>query len=182
MFKFLKDRKKDNKGFTLVELIIVIAILAILVGLLAPQYVKYVEKSRKSADVSDLDNLVEGLKVAAADTEYNLSTTNGNIVYTIVMSNKGTELIKGTGTDIAAADDPAAKALEEYSGVKFTDAKLITEMTVKSQKWGKNGSAKITDATSEIWATITITAADSVTVEYSANVDEYSKTGTVTAS
>ena len=34
MFKFLKDRKKkDNKGFTLVELVIVIAILAILVGI-----------------------------------------------------------------------------------------------------------------------------------------------------
>lgn len=35
MFKFLKDRKKkDNKGFTLVELVIVVAILAILVGIL----------------------------------------------------------------------------------------------------------------------------------------------------
>ena len=34
MFKFLKDRKKkDNKGFTLVELVIVVAILAILVGI-----------------------------------------------------------------------------------------------------------------------------------------------------
>ena len=32
MFKFLKERKKDNKGFTLVELVIVVAILAILVG------------------------------------------------------------------------------------------------------------------------------------------------------
>lgn len=180
MFKFLKDRKKkDNKGFTLVELIIVIAILAILVGLLAPQYVKYVEKSRKSADVSNLDNLVEGLKVAAADTEYNLSTANGDIVYTLVISDKGTELIKGTGTDIAGADDQAAKALEEYSGVKFTGGTAISDMTVKSQKWGVNDGAKMTGAASEVWATITITKADSVTVKYSTNVENYSKNGKI---
>ena len=69
MFKFLKDRKKDNKGFTLVELVIVVAILAILVGILAPQYTKYVEKSRKAADAANLENLVTAFKTAASDGE-----------------------------------------------------------------------------------------------------------------
>ena len=61
----LLNKKKNNKGFTLVELVIVVAILAILVGILAPQYTKYVEKSRKAADASNLENLVTGIKVAA---------------------------------------------------------------------------------------------------------------------
>lgn len=67
MFKLLNKKKKDNKGFTLVELVIVIAILAILVGLLAPQYTKYVEKSRKSADVDNMEELVKAVQVYAVD-------------------------------------------------------------------------------------------------------------------
>ena len=44
------NKKKNNKGFSLIELIIAIAILIILTGLLAPQFMKYIEKS-KAADI-----------------------------------------------------------------------------------------------------------------------------------
>ena len=66
MFKLL-NKKKNNKGFTLVELVIVVAILAILVGILAPQYTKYVENSRKTADVNNMDELVKAVQVYAID-------------------------------------------------------------------------------------------------------------------
>ena len=62
-------KKTNNKGFSLVELIIVIAIMAILVGVLAPQYLKYVEKSRVSADKDQLDSFYTACTTAAADPE-----------------------------------------------------------------------------------------------------------------
>lgn len=100
MFKFLKNRKKkDNKGFTLVELVVVIAILAILVGLLAPQYTRYVEKSRKSADVSNMDELVRAVQVYAVDNGV-AKTTAAEASLTITLTADG---VKGaTNTTIDA--------------------------------------------------------------------------------
>ena len=51
------NKKKNNKGFSLIELIIAIAILIILTGLLAPQFMKYIEKSREAKDMQTLDSV-----------------------------------------------------------------------------------------------------------------------------
>lgn len=51
------NKKKNNKGFSLIELIIAIAILIILTGLLAPQFMKYIEKSREAKDVQAMDTV-----------------------------------------------------------------------------------------------------------------------------
>ncbi len=58
---------KNNKGFTLVELIIVIAIIAVLAAVLAPRYLQYVERSRESNDLQIATNIVRAATVAIAD-------------------------------------------------------------------------------------------------------------------
>lgn len=58
---------KNNKGFSLVELIIVIAIMAILVGVMAPQLIKYIEKSKISADTQLCDTVRTAITTAIMD-------------------------------------------------------------------------------------------------------------------
>ena len=60
-------KMKNNKGFSLVELIIVIAIMAILVGVLAPNLIVYIEKTNVSNDVQVCDTLRTAVKTALAD-------------------------------------------------------------------------------------------------------------------
>ena len=80
-------KKMNNKGFSLVELIVVIAIMAVLVGVLAPTLIKNVEKSRESTDLQNLDTIrgavvttlsdeTVAAKIPASSTTYELDTTN----------------------------------------------------------------------------------------------------------
>ena len=82
----MKNRK-NNKGFSLVELIVVVAIMAVLVGVLAPAYLKYVENSRIQKDESAVEELRHAVEIALADED----------VYTQVAS----------GATVVVADDTA---------------------------------------------------------------------------
>lgn len=117
------EKKLNNKGFSLVELIIVIAIMAVLIGVLAPQYIKYVERSRESADLDNYQIIVDALNINAADTTPAHTLTAGTIAFTV----NGVPSCTGTNADVILQDQGAN----------------LSGMTMKSQKYG-NATITIT--------------------------------------
>jgi type IV pilus assembly protein PilA len=101
-------KKMNNKGFSLVELIIVIAIMAILIAVLAPQYLRYVEKSRLQSDNSAIGEVANAVKVAAADDQINneIATSSPTISFVGTGGTAGggtllqAELDRVVGTDV----------------------------------------------------------------------------------
>lgn len=120
-------KKMNDKGFSLVELIIVVAIMAILIGLLAPQYLKFVERSRKSADRDTVDEIIRSVQLDYADPE---STYNVEGAY-IEITTSAAAMVGGTGS----AD--LKNALASF-GLQLENIKL------KSSKWKRQGSTSTT--------------------------------------
>ncbi|MDO4555004.1 MAG: prepilin-type N-terminal cleavage/methylation domain-containing protein [Lachnospiraceae bacterium] len=173
-----RAREPNNKGFSLIELIIVVAIMAILVGILAPQYVKYVERTRKAADVSNLDNLVAAIKVASSDGTYNIPAG----YYAITMWDDHVtykyKVTKNASYNNISGD--ALEAVKEYTGIDFSiDQKNVVSgkennqysISLKSSRW-VNENPEITNTNypdklkKTIQAVIYIESDGRVTVEY----------------
>ena len=143
--------KKDNKGFSLVELIVVVLIMGILAVALTPQVMKWVNNSRISSDVTNYDALVDAAQLAMTDKDAykEVTVTNTSKVYTIVMSNASLATgiytqVKEDSTALAAGDDLYDAIVAIMPGFATTRAKVSEEtytITIKS-----DGSVERTDS------------------------------------
>ena len=67
--KNLKSVKGNQKGFSLMELIIVIAVMAILVAIMAPILIRWIEKSNVSSDTQLADTVRGAFLCAITDAK-----------------------------------------------------------------------------------------------------------------
>lgn len=62
-----KVQKRNRKGFTLIELVVVVAIIGILAAIAIPRYMAAQERARESAHAANLATLKSAANVALAD-------------------------------------------------------------------------------------------------------------------
>lgn len=82
---------KNNKGFSLVELIIVVAIMAILVGVAIPVLNIYLNKSKVSSDYQLCDSIKTAITVAMNDPDVINSSDDS---YTLVNEIKSGNVVR----------------------------------------------------------------------------------------
>lgn len=75
MFKAINKMGKNEKGFTLVELLIVIAIIAILAAIAIPQFAQYRQKAAASTAAGALTQCLSDLNAKYADDGSTTSLT-----------------------------------------------------------------------------------------------------------
>jgi len=130
-------KKTNNKGFSLVELIIVIAIMAVLIGVLAPQFIKYVEQSRESTDLQNIAEVKTAVESYAADNEL------AKDVEITVTADKSALTITVSGpTGIADALKAYGITGSEKMKSKAWSANIV--WTYKNYSWGTAPTASAT--------------------------------------
>ena len=123
-----------NKGFSLVELIVVIAIMAILVGVAVPVYTQYISSANTNVDKQTVGEVEHAIEVLLIDPEVtNPTITSGDI--TLTLSGETFAWASGV-TDTNSEFLNALKAIvpdvELKSGKIITFTLNTTTLTVQS--------------------------------------------------
>ena len=125
-------KKLNNKGFSMVELIIVIAIMAILVGAIAPTLIKYIKKSRRSADLNNGQTIAAAFQEAAANPDAaDVLPSTGSSTYTVNNLVAGTDNFCTEFKSILGTT-PKSKLISGDFSITYVPANNSVEVWVSS--------------------------------------------------
>ncbi|SES84226.1 type IV pilin protein [[Clostridium] polysaccharolyticum] len=141
-------KKLGNKGFSLIELIIVIAIMAILIGIVGTQVVPYIEKSKQAKDKQVLSGFLTNATTAFAN---NADALNDTAEYTFVIggaasSDTALEKVKSEFYELAGYDPASVALADVISKMGSKAGKSISSITIARDA---NGKVTVTTQVSE---------------------------------
>jgi len=128
MRKRLEALKKDQKGFTLVELIVVLVILAILAALLVPALLGYIDRAKEAKYYEEARSIYTALQVIN-DERYAKDSTGAAVA-----------------KDSATGELTTAEKTEVNNMISPTDLTKVDDITYK----GTTGHEKYTINTLQI--------------------------------
>lgn len=124
-------KQTNQKGFTMVELIVVIALMAMLVGVLAPMFVRYVEKARQSTDIQNLDSAIDALEAYFSDKDILLNATTVTATVTL-------------GSPLQTSGVPSTLDPEQ----ELVDIGIISakgdDLPLRANRWSASGTGNTT--------------------------------------
>lgn len=124
-------KKMNNKGFSLVELIIVIAIMAILIGIVGMNVIPQIENARKATDAQVISALVSEameawtqVESAASDQTLTVNVNSSTGALTFTSDGSG---FQDAFEDLAFEGTGASRALKSKTGKGLTSIVLTCD-------------------------------------------------------
>lgn len=121
--------KKMQKGFTLIELMIVVAIIAILAAIALPAYQNYVAKSQSTAALAE---------ITPAKTQFEVMLNEGAEATDFTAANlglQGTSSERCTSWTITAGDDGSIQCTSIKGSPRVAGANIQWKRTATTGEW-----------------------------------------------
>lgn len=129
------QKRLGNKGFSLVELIVVIAIMAVLIAVIAPTLISKIEDSREATDLETLGEVRNQIVNALADDDIYKNIVQKDAVTVLTIDGSLTITPNPASISVTDLKDELDEVLEEFEWKSKACGK--NKITVRISSKGK---------------------------------------------